>query len=85
MGTFDSATGVMRYDVHDPDDLAYLIKAGLIWRGGPKTQRLAIDALLRGDVARPDNLPEQVVAFLDSRQLEPGDTTTRSSARPEER
>ena len=68
MGTLDAATGVMRYDVHDPADLAYLIKTGLIWRGGPKTQRLAVDALLRGDVPRPANLPEQVVAFLDSRQ-----------------
>lgn len=84
MGTFDVASGVMRYDVHDPDDLAYLIKTGLIWRGGPKTQRLAVDALLRGDVERPDNLPEQVAAFLDSRQPALGDAGTGSGARAEE-
>jgi len=68
MSTFDAASGVKRYDVHDPDILAYLIATGLIWRGGPKTQRLAIDALLRGDVARPDNLPRHIIAILDRGQ-----------------
>jgi hypothetical protein len=68
MSTFDAASGVVHYDVHDPADLAHLIETGLIWRGGPKTQRLAIDALLRGDVARPDNLPEHIRAYLDRSQ-----------------
>lgn len=68
MSTLDASSGVMRYDVHDPEDLAYLIRTGLIWRGGPKTQRLAIDALLSGAVPRPGNLPEQIAAFLDSSQ-----------------
>ena len=74
VSSFDAASGVMRYDVHDPGDLAYLIKTGLIWRGGPKTQRLAIDALLRGDVARPDNLPGHIMAILDrAEQPQPSD------------
>lgn len=85
MPTFDAASGVMRYDVYDPDDLAYLIKTGLIWRGGPKIQRLAVDALLRGDVPRPDHLPAQVVAYLESRQPGLGNGAAGSSARPDKR
>lgn len=80
MSTLDSASGVMHYDVHDSAYLAYLIQTGLIWRGGPKTQRLAIEALLRGDVPRPDNLPEQVSAFLDSREWHPSESSAGSEA-----
>jgi hypothetical protein len=68
MSTFDAASGLMHYDVHDPEDLAYLIQTGMIWRGGRKTQRLAIDALLSGAVPRPRNLPERIAAFLESNQ-----------------
>ena len=53
------------FQLSDPADLAILISSGLIWRGGPKTQRLAIRALKSGAVPRPANLPPQVAAFLD--------------------
>lgn len=78
MSTFDASSRVVRYDVRDLGDLAHLIETGLIWRGGPKTQRLAIDALLRGEVPRPDNLPAQIIAFLDGSRIETGDQPRRA-------
>jgi hypothetical protein len=58
--------GIARYDVHDPADLAQLVASGLIWRSGPKTLRLALDAIVDGRIARPThNVPPAVDAWLD--------------------
>lgn len=61
----DQASGFLRYDINDEDDLAALIKAGLIWKGGPDAVEKALRALSTGAVERPDNLPPEVAAWLD--------------------
>jgi hypothetical protein len=63
------STGVIRFDIDDPDDLADLVRTGLIWKGGPKAIAKAVTALLDGTLPRPPNLPPQVAGYL--RLLEP--------------
>jgi hypothetical protein len=59
--------GVLHYDINDPADLAVLIEGGLIWKGGPKAIKKAIDAIVSGSVPRPTaNVPAEVNAHLDS-------------------
>jgi hypothetical protein len=60
----DEASGMLHYDVHDESDLAELIRTGLIWRGGPKTQRLAVALLLTGRVPVNDRVPLAIAAFV---------------------
>lgn len=50
--------GVARYDINDPADMEALIANGLIWRGGPKTQKQAVVYLLQ----HRDLITEQVLA-----------------------
>jgi hypothetical protein len=60
--------GIARYDVHNADDLAELVRTGMVWRSGPKVLKLALDAIRAGDVPRPVyNVPPAVDAYLDRR------------------
>jgi hypothetical protein len=53
-----------RYDVHDPADMAELIRTGLVWKGGPATIDLAIEYLQDHPEAVNDLVPPAVVAEL---------------------
>ena len=65
-----TSTGILRFDVHDPADLALLVATGMIWRSGPKVLKLAMDAIRDGDIARPVyNVPPAVDAHLDRLQV----------------
>lgn len=63
----------VHYDARDPADLAVLIENGLIWKGGPKTVALAVDALVRGRVPYNDRIPEIVLAHVNQRRADAGE------------
>ena len=44
------STGMGRYDVRKADDLAELVATGMVWRSGPKVLKLALDAIVAGDI-----------------------------------
>lgn len=68
----DSPGGMRRYDVNDPEDMAALIRTGLIWRGGPNTTELAVEYLLAHPEAVNDKVPASVLAVLaDDAEPEP--------------
>jgi hypothetical protein len=62
--TEPSEDGILRLDIHKAEDLQYLIDTGLIWKGGPRTQRVAIDAMLAGTAKPSGKEPENVAALL---------------------
>lgn len=56
--------GIARYDIKDDADLAVLIATGLLWRGGPKTQRAGLVYLMHHPEAINDKVPANVLALL---------------------
>lgn len=61
-----SGSGILRYDVHDTEDLGILIRTGMVWVSGPKVLKLALSAITAGDIERPvHNVPEWVDTYLD--------------------
>lgn len=58
--------GIARYNVRDANDLAELVRTGMVWRSGPKVLKRAIDAIRAGDIARPTwNVPAAMDEYLD--------------------
>lgn len=64
MPTADS--GILRYDINDPEDAQVLVNTGLVWRGGPKTTQKVLLLITEGRVQRnPEKEPPNVRAYLD--------------------
>lgn len=76
---------VARYDLNNPEDLAFLIERGLIWKGGPKSVQKALRAIQSGDVPRPTrNVPPEVDAFLTKLGVPPATAPVEQSGVPAE-
>lgn len=89
----DIRGSMAHYDLDDPEDFAFLIERGLIWRSGPRTVTRAVQAIVRGDVPRPTNkVPPKLDAYFDkmgvarpaSTEVEPAPAAEPSPLDPEE-
>lgn len=62
-------SNVQRLNVNDPADLRLLLENGMIWKGGPRTIQLAIDALVEGTIAPSRDIlaamPPEVASHVD--------------------
>lgn len=67
----ERANGVRHYDVHDPEDMAELIRTGLIWKGGPNSQQLAVEYLQENPEAMNDLVPANIRAIIEVPEEEP--------------
>jgi len=59
-----SEGGIIRYNLDDPSDMAVLIRAGLIWRGGPDAYEKATEYLQAHPAEVNDKVPASVLAQL---------------------
>lgn len=60
----NSPHGVLRLDVHNPKDMAYLIASGLVWKGDAETVDLAITYLQDHPEAVNSKVPQAVLDEL---------------------
>lgn len=58
------SNGVMRFDVNNVNDLAVLVRSGLIWRGGPQAIAAAVTYLKANPGAVNDMVPANIRAML---------------------
>ena len=73
---------IAHYDINDPEDLAVLVDRGLIWKGGPAAKSKAVNAILRGDLPRPANVPPDVAAILDRANVPESPVSDAPAAEP---
>lgn len=64
--------GVMRLDLHDADDLAALVRSGLVWKGGPVAHRLAVQYLREHRDEVNAHVPADVMSLLNIHEFRLG-------------
>lgn len=74
--------GVLRYDINDEADLADLIRAGLIWKGGPKAVAAAVAYLQAHPEAMNSLVPASVSAAIHAQKTAAQETVSDDEQAP---
>lgn len=59
------------YDMSNPDDLAEVVRTGLVWDGPGWAIKRAIDAINKGTLPMPSYIPEPYASYITRDEAPP--------------